>query len=277
MIVPEAERRVFYGSNYTSAFPFEDFDSYESKPREHQGALYVDTAYGFVCLAVACMDLGRPTEEARGWLGASLVAHYEGIRRTPTKAREDDPMFASFIAGVHRDEAAFARHAEAWEATPLGTQGEDYTDCTNPHFLRLSRVLVARTRGAPALEQAMESVRTAPPWKGSKKGLPFYEGCRDMLIDAVAAPAPDPLPFLKRLAPRNGKSWWDFYQETFLAQRPVGLAVVARDRGWIPPDKDPHPSMPMALLRLPPRPIVFGPLPRPSAELREQILARYNG
>jgi hypothetical protein len=273
MMLPESTRPVFYGSNYTSNYPFHDF-ALESRPQDHRGALYMEVAYSFVCLAVACLDLGRPVEEARDWLGASLSAHYEALRLNPGKAHEDDPMFAAFVAGVHRDEAAFARYVEAWEATPLGAQGEAYEGCNSPHFLRMSRVLIARTRGASALAQAIEDVRAAPPWNGSKKALPFYEGYRDMVIDAVAAPTPDPLPFLKRLAPRNDKSWWNFYQEQYLAQRLLGVAVVARDRGWAPPHKDPHWSMPLALLRLPAKPIAFGPLPKPSAELREQIVAK---
>ncbi len=81
------------------------------------------------------------------------------------------------------------------------------------------------------------------------------ERLRDLALECVTARSPEPTRRLRALAEANATIWR--YNEigtfeAYLCQWGLFLAALARDRGWKVPEEDPHPSMPLALLRLEP-------------------------
>ena len=231
-------------------------------------------------LGVAALDLRLSPDAVRAFFVDASRAYYhhilQNITANPLVGEPDKATESFFGFGIARDANAARSFAELYSRTSAGTSDGDPKVVSKPLHWGVANVLVAHATGA-SLEDAGKRLKSIPPSKklGAKVGV-ILEAVRDLALECATAKSPEPTKHLRRLAEANAALWrYDDIGtfEAYLCQWGLALACVARDRGWKMPEEDPHPSMPLALLRLKPSKVDLSNdkfLP-PSADMKKRI------
>jgi hypothetical protein len=225
-------------------------------------------------LAMLSMDLGFGPEIARDLLGMSARAGIQYQQYTPLSGAPD-MLEVLFRIGTCHDAQAATAFCAAYLDTPEGRRGERSPrgfDSPGPddHFWHFANALALFHTGDTAvLPAALDEMLSLPPRKWRKYSDPWFKAMTGLAIHCLTAPAPDPWELLAETAVVNAKMFAadikDLHYDAWIAEKPLAFASAAQQRGWVVPDRDPHPSMPLALLRLPPMPVPDYPWSEPPA------------
>lgn len=222
-------------------------------------------------LGVAGLDLGLPAEAIRDYFADGVRASYQVMTMPDGGADPRSSIRALFALGIAGDKAAARKLAAA--CVRVGVHPGDADDTNRG----VADVLMAHALGgsrAAAVER-LKGLRANK--RVGANAVAVRESLRELTLHCATATVPEPTKLLRKLAAANAKIWRAHHAgfEAYLAQHGVAVACMARDRGWRMPEEDPHPSMPVALLRLAPIRIDldddrFSP---PSAEIKRRVRA----
>jgi hypothetical protein len=240
------------------------------------GSCFSNAARSYQWLAVAAHGLGRPAVEVRRWLAEEARVWTDCCERAPTALSEIDAERVFASAGVC-DRAACERFSRAYLSTPHGSGAAIY----ERHWWHLVNAMAHHYSGdEPGAKASLAKLRTFGPFRiGGVRGAAWWKAEQRLGEECLLAKRPQPLERLAELAEMNARYFdWedDLTPEAFFGARALAHACIARDRGWRPPVRDPHPSIPLELLRLEPMPVPerdWQHLPRPDARLVEAIRA----
>jgi hypothetical protein len=238
------------------------------------GSFFANAARSYRWLAVAAHGLGRGDEEVRRWLAEEARVWLDCSERAPTALSETSAEGAFAATGVC-NRAACERLARAYLAGPIGTGKYVY----ERHLWHLVNAMahhyIGDERGVKA---SFAKLRTFGPFRiGGVRGVAWWKAEQRLAEECMLARRPVPLDRISDLADMNAAYFdWedDLTPEPFFAAQALAHACIARDRGWRPPARDPHPSVPIRLLQLEPIPVPereWQLLPRPDAAFVEAI------
>jgi hypothetical protein len=232
-------------------------------------------------LGVAAIDLGMPPDAVRAFFADASRAYYrhivQNVETNPLIGEPDRATESFFGFGIARDTASAKAFAEIYSRTAAGMSEGNPKLTRNALHWGVANVLVCHAKGS-SLEEAANRLKKLPASKtlGAKVGA-IMESLRELALECATG-KPEPTRQLRKLAEANAAIWrYDDIGtfEAYLCQWGLALACLARDRGWKMPDEDPHPSMPLSLLRLKPIKIdlsndKFSP---PGADMKKRIAA----
>jgi hypothetical protein len=232
-------------------------------------------------LAMVAFDLGFGLELTRKLLADSAWAYLGLQQHTLQSAAVDMPEVLFRIGTCHAAQTATAFCA-GYLDTPEARRGEcgprGVTPDPDDHFWHLANALALFHVGeANGLADALDELVTLPPRKWRKYSDPWFKAMARLAIHCLTAPSPDPWDILAETAIVNAKMFAvdikDLHYDAWFAEKVLAFACAAQQRGWVVPDRDPHPSMPLALMRLPPVPVPDYPWDQPPAPDPELVRA----
>ncbi|APR75268.1 Hypothetical protein A7982_00614 [Minicystis rosea] len=211
-------------------------------------------------LAMAAFDLGFGAETARQHLAES-AGFYLDLQDRTAKSTAPEALRTLFRIATTHDADAAKRFAKAYLQTPEGKRGEPSprgmkTPNADDPWWYLANALACYYAGdAKGLADAVAELRTVPPPKGPKGTDAWWSAMVELATQCLTAPSPDPFDLLAKVGELSakvlGKEAQNLFYEAWFGEIALAFAAVAAERGWKIPDEDPHPSMPLALLRLP--------------------------
>ena len=233
-------------------------------------------AGNYAHLAFAALDLDFPAAMSQHLLAAALNARLEGFQRMPTWTESMSTIDSLAEAGICRDTRAAGAWLNLWAQGREGRSDGAPGLCYMPQYWALANALSSYWSGEPeAQSTALHRLHSIKPLKKlGKKGEPWFEAMRALAIDALEKPGQN---FTDLLAAAGSASerFWDTPEgvklEAVFSRWCLGFACIARDRGWPAPEADPHPNIPVVLLRLAPLEVNQVGLPYPDENLRDAI------
>ena len=233
-------------------------------------------AGNYAHLAFAALDLDFPAAMTQRLLAAALNARLEAARSLPSWTESMATLDSLAEAGICRDPRAANFWADFWAQGREGKSDGSPKLCFMPQYWSLANAMIAHADGRQqTISAAVDRLGAMKPLKKlGKKGEPWFEAMRALAIDALAGPGAN-FTDLLAAAGAAGERFWDTADgvmlEAVFSRWCLGFAGVARDRGWPPQDVDPHPNIPLALLRLPPLDVNQVGLPYPDENLKDAI------
>ena len=239
-------------------------------------------AVRYEMMAMAAFDLGFGLQPVRELLANSAWACI-GLQRHTRSSVAYEAMRTLFWIGTCHDPRAAFEYAVGYLYTPEGRRGERSprgfeTPYPDDHFWHLANALALFHAGdAPGLTAALDELRSLPPRKQWKYSDAWFKAMTALAVHCLTSPAPDPWELLRAVAEINQKKFArdhkDLFYEAWFGEIAMSFACAAQQRGWVVPEEDPHPSMPLALLRLPPMPVPDYPWWEPPAPPPELVKA----
>lgn len=272
----------FYQKTRVFDAPFESWRWKPLGPRStssERESWYANVSEMEQSLGVAALDLGLPPEAIRVFFADASRAYYhhilQNIATNPLMGEPDRATESFFGFGIARDAAAAKTFAELYSRTSAGMSQRNPKLTRKPLHWGVANVLVAHATGG-SLADAAKQLKSIPASKalGAKVGA-IMESLRELAFECATG-RPEPTNHLRKLAEANAAIWrYDDIGtfEAYLCQWGLALACLARERGWRMPEEDPHPSMPLALLRLKPVKIDLSDdkFPPPAADMKKRI------
>jgi hypothetical protein len=233
-------------------------------------------------LAMAALDLGFGIELARNFLADSAWAYINLVRYTRDPSAVDMPEVLFRIGTCHDTPAAVAFCADYLE-TREGRRGDrsprgfDSPAPDDHHWHFANALALFHTGDTAGLAAALDELGTLPPRKWRKYSDPWFKAMTRLAVHCLSASAPDPWDLLAEAAELNAKMFAadikDLHYDAWFAERLLAFACAAQQRGWAVSDRDPHPSMPLGLLRLPPMRVPDYPWSEPPAPAPDLVRA----
>ncbi len=234
--------------------------------------------------AMTALDLGFGDELARAYLAESASAYLELQQRT-RKSSSPEVLQTLFRIGTCHDQDTAKAFSTGYLDTPEGKRGEisprmmEPTPEPDDHWWHLANVLaIFHARDQKQLSVAIDELLSLPARKHFANSVEWWNAIVPLAVHCLTAEEPDPFRQLAVVAEINQKMFGrddkDFFYEAWFAEIAMSFASAAVKRGWSIPGEDPHPSMPLRLLTLPPMSVPvhpWGQFPELDPELRKAI------
>jgi hypothetical protein len=233
-------------------------------------------------LAMAALDFGFDVDVARKLLADSAWAYINLQRYTRDPSAVNMPEVL-FRIGTCHDAPAGVAFCVAYLETREGRRGDrsprgfNSPEPDDHHWHFANALALFHTGDTAGLAAALDELPALPPRKWRKYSDSWFKAMTRLAVHCLSAPTPDPWELLAEAAELNAKMFAvdikDLHYDAWFAERLLAFACAAQQRGWTVPDRDPHPSMPLALLRLPPMRVPDYPWSEPPAPDPELVRA----
>ena len=235
-----------------------------------------DIIMRYQLLGLVSLDLGLGLEKARFYFAWSGRAFLRAAKLPMREGLDVMPAFSAF--GITGDEKAAREFARDWAKGEVVQKEGESELCENEWSFSLNYVLAGHASGDSHLrEKSVDYLKNKKPYKKfGAAGTAWFEAMRELALLCIEEKKPDPFEALTKAAMQNQAYWktgWedDVVFERWFAWNLFGFAAIAKQRGWSVPAKDPHPSIPLGLLRLPKMAIPDGEWLRPDEETHMAI------
>ena len=282
VFVTEKPRIAFYRSAVRVYLGQGWLDSADA-PNQEVPLSYAANGLGVFGLAALDHDFGAAVVQR--WLCESAGCHH-AVLRLEQNAFANDAWRCLSRIGLCGDFAAAKCFAAEYLKTPDAVHGEEGTGGPSPmpndHFWHPTKALACFFAESSQLGAALDELLGMPAPKRWKHSADWWRGITRLARESLGNDNPEPSTLLREVAEINQRMFeqWhkdDFFERWF-GELTLAFACAAHAAGWQIPEDDPHPSLPLELLRLPQKRVVVrevATLPRLDHQLRTAIEAAF--
>lgn len=265
-LIPEERRSWFY--NLAASDKTASYDLVEARGLAANASSILSREWRYSRQAMAAIDLGLAPEGAQRLFGEAALASRFYVEADPKPGWRY--VFNGFFAtAVVNDEKALVGYA-ALVDDRLGAQKKAF----EPHLDALAKALCASLSGdEKRATSLLAGAKKLPPNKRRKSHAAWFASLLDLAKVCLAGKPQDLAPLLVRVSATTKAHFVleDIENQAFepwLNRVALSLVAGARTRGWKLAGPNPHPSMRLDLLRLPPSKLPQHPFwkwPKPAA------------